>query len=94
MYVMNYGSDQMKKLKRDDMKLLIVASNIVELENLINDYFFSKYYRIDEHLTIHNLSKKASLQEKYYTWYIEFNSMFKIYKVKSGYKFYRYYGVL
>lgn len=93
MFVMNYGSDNMKRLKRDDMKLLIVASNIVELENLINEYFFSKYYRVDEHLTIHNLSKKASLQGNYYTWYIEFNSMFKVYKVKSGYKFYRYYGV-
>ena len=93
MYVMNYGSDQMKKLKKDDMKLLIVASNIVELENLINEYFFSKYYRIDEHLTIHNLSKKASLQGNYLNWYVEFNSMFKIFKVKSGYKFYRYYGV-
>lgn len=83
----------MKKLNKKDLKLIIYASNIVELENLINEYFFSKYYRVADDLTIHNLSKKASLQGNYLGWYMEFNSMFRIYKVKSGYKFYRYYGM-
>ena len=83
----------MKKVNKKDFKLILTASNIVELEMLINEYFFSKYYEVADDLTIHNLDKKASLEDSYLCWYVEFNSMFKIFKVKNGYKFYRYYGM-
>ena len=84
----------MKKYLKKDMELLIYASNIVELEVLINDFFYSKYYRVADDLTIHNAQKRIDLSEKdYLGWYVDFNKMFKIFKIKSGYKFYRYYGV-
>lgn len=83
----------MKKFQRKDLELIIYASNIVELEVLINQFFYSKYYRISDDLKIHNLQKKVDLLDEYLKWYIEFNSMFKIFKVKHGYKFYRYYGL-
>ena len=93
MFVMNYGSDSMKKYLKKDLELIIYASNIVELEVLINEFFYSKYYRVADDLTIHNVQKKVDMLDKYLTWYLEFNQMFKIFKVKHGYKFYRYYGL-
>lgn len=81
------------KIKKEDLKLLITASNIVELEVLINEFFYSKYYHISDDLLIHNDEKKLELQGNYVDWFVQFNKMFKIFKVKSGYKFYRYYGV-
>lgn len=83
----------MKKLNKKDFKLIITASNIVELECLINGYFYSKYYRITDDLMIHNDEKRIELLNDYIGWFIEFNKMFKIFRVKNGYKFYRYYGV-
>ena len=83
----------MKKLNKKDYELLIIASNIVELECLINEYFYSKYYRVTDDLLIHNDEKRSKLLGDYLGWFIEFNKMFKIFKVKSGYKFYRYYGL-
>ena len=83
----------MKKYLRKDLELIIYASNIVELEVLINEFFYSKYYRVADDLTIHNVGKKAELQGNYLKWYLDFNSMFKIFKVQHGYKFYRYYGL-
>lgn len=83
----------MKKLNKKDYELLIIASNIVELECLINEYFYSKYYRVTDNLLIHNDEKRSKLLGDYLGWFIEFNKMFKIFKVKSGYKFYRYYGL-
>ena len=84
---------KLKKYQRKDLELIIYASNIVELEVLINEWFYSKYYRIADDLTIHNLQKKCELQGNYLKWYLEFNQMFKIFKVQHGYKFYRYYGL-
>lgn len=84
----------MKKYNKKDFKLIISASNIVELEVLINEYFYSKYYHVADDLTLHNDMKKAELLTDYYIWYKEFNKIFKIFKVKNGYKFYRYYGVI
>lgn len=81
------------KIKKEDLKLLITASNIVELEVLINEFFYSKYYHVSDDLLIHNDEKKLELQGNYVDWFVQFNKMFKIYKVKSGYKFYRYYGI-
>ena len=84
----------MKRYLKKDMDLLIFATNIVELEVLINEFFYSKYYRIADDLTIHNLSKKTELNEKeYLAYWLTLNHDFKIFKVKQGYKFYRYYGV-
>ena len=83
----------MKKLNKKDYELLFIASNIVELECLINEYFYSKYYRITDDLLIHNDEKRSKLLGDYLGWFIEFNKMFKIFKVKHGYKFYRYYGL-
>ena len=83
----------MKRFNKKDFKLILTVSNIVELECLINEYFYSKYYYIDDDLTIQNKSKQASLLGNYIGWYLEFNSMFKIFKVEHGYKFYRYYGL-
>ena len=82
------------KIKKDDFKLILTASNIVELEILINDYFYSKYYHVTDDLMIHNDMKKLELQGNYVDWFIQFNKMFKIFKVKHGYKLYRYYGVM
>lgn len=81
------------RLRKEDFKLIIVASNIVELECLINEYFYSKYYVVSDDLKIHNSEKKYELGGNYYDWYLDFNKKFKIYKVKQGYKFYRYFGV-
>ena len=86
------GWDNMKKYNRKDFKLILSASNIVELEVLINEYFYSRYYYVADDLILHNDAKLNELKEHYFDWYDEFNSMFKIFKVKSGYKFYRYYG--
>ena len=83
----------MKKYLKKHMELLIWANNIVELEVLINEFFYSKYYRVADDLTIHNTQKKADLEDGYLEWWLEFNQMFKIFKVKKGYKFYRYYGL-
>ena len=82
----------MKKYLKKDFSLILIASNIVELEMLINEYFYSKYYHVSDDLKIHNDLKKMELQGSYYEWFNDFNSMFKIFKVKRGYKFYRYYG--
>ncbi len=84
----------MKKYLKKDMKLLIFATNIVELEILINEFFYSKYYRVADDLTLHNIQKKIDLnKDEYLSYWFDLNHMFKIFKVKSGYKFYRYYGV-
>lgn len=83
----------MKKINKKDLKLILVASNIVELECLVNEYFYSKYYRITDDLMIHNDAKRIDLLGNYIEWYNETNKMFKIFKTKDGYKFYRYYGV-
>ena len=81
------------KLDKDKLKLIMTCSNIVELECMINDYFYSKYYRVTDDLMIHNDAKRVDLLGDYIEWYTEFNKMFKIYKTKNGYKFYRYYGI-
>ena len=80
-------------MKKEDYHLIIRASNIVELECLINEYFYSKYYIIADDLTIHNNLFKANLLGNYSEWYSDFNKKFKIFKTKNGYNFYRYYGV-
>ena len=86
------GWDKMKKYNRKDFELIIYVSNICELEYSINQFLFDDGYYIADDLTIHNDHKLNELEGKYIDWYIEFNSMFRIFKVKHGYKFYRYYG--
>ena len=55
----------MKKLYKKDLVLIARASNIVELEVIINEYFFSKYYCVADDLTIHNIQKKSELFSSY-----------------------------
>ena len=84
---------KLNRINRKDLRLILTASNIVELECMINDYFFSKYYRVSDDLMLHNDAKRIELLSDYVEWYSEFNKMFKIYKTENGYKFYRYYGL-
>lgn len=80
-------------MNKKELKLILVASNIVELECLINEYFYSKYYRVSDDLMIHNDAKRINLLGNYIEWYTDFNKMFKIYKTRNGYEFYRNYGI-
>lgn len=86
----------MKKYKRKDLELIARASNIFELEEIIKEFFFSKYYFISDDLMLHNSYKYYEFMnqpEKYEEWYSDINDKFKIFKTSSGYKFYRYYGL-
>ena len=84
---------RVRKVNKENYKLLFVASNIVELECMINDYFYSKYYRVTDDLMIHNDAMRIDLLGDYIEWYTDFNLKFRIFRTKNGYKFYRYYGL-
>ena len=87
---------EVKKYKKKDLKLLAVSTNIIELEEIINEFFFSKYYYISDDLMLHNSYKYyefMSEPERYEEWFTNMNQMFKIIKTDKYYRFYRYYGL-
>ena len=87
---------ELKKYKKKDLKLLAVSTNIIELEEIINEFFFSKYYYISDDLMLHNSYKYyefMSEPERYEEWFTNMNQMFKIIKTDKYYRFYRYYGL-
>lgn len=87
---------ELKKYKKKDLKLLAISTNIIELEEIINEFFFSKYYYISDDLMLHNSYKYyefMSEPERYEEWFTNMNQMFKIIKTDKYYRFYRYYGL-
>lgn len=87
---------EVKKYKKKDLKLLAISTNIIELEEIINEFFFSKYYYISDDLMLHNSYKYyefMSEPERYEEWFTYMNQMFKIIKTDKYYRFYRYYGL-
>lgn len=87
---------ELKKYKKKDLKLLAMSTNIIELEEIINEFFFSKYYYISDDLMLHNSYKYyefMSEPERYEEWFTNMNQMFKIIKTDKYYRFYRYYGL-